>query len=251
MGEGRLAWGLVGCRVARSHQGATLHCCSVGKVASAERAGWLGRTKVRPYILARVGIKKRAGQLAVVRLLGGSDLLSHFRSTIGAVRFNFSVRNGKRWNPHAITTLVSFSPLFLLVRCVKVRSFLEVQNAVSRAVVPLEASSVSFYSRPRLRSAFSCVKAWLRGFVPAAAVLPRCLGATRSLGGVAFARKAVGILVLLGWDIAALTPATYLRRSLQRPSGRSYLGEGFVLRCFQHLSFPDADTRQCPGRDNR
>ena len=125
------------------------------------------------------------------------------------------------------------------------------KRCLSRAVVPLEASSVSFYSRPRLRSAFSCVKAWLRGFVPAAAVLPRCLGATRSLGGVAFARKAVGILVLLGWDIAALTPATYLRRSLQRPSGRSYLGEGFVLRCFQHLSFPDADTRQCPGRDNR
>ena len=92
-------------------------------------AGWLGRTKVRPYILAWVGIKKRAGQLAVVRLLGGSDLLSHFRSIIGAVRFNFSVRNGKRWNPHAITTLVSFSPL--CVRCVKVRSFLEVQNAVS------------------------------------------------------------------------------------------------------------------------
>ena len=202
-----------------------------------------------PTFWLGLGIKKRAGQLAVVRLLGGSDLLSHFRSTIGAVRFNFSVRNGKRWNPHAITTLVSFSPL--CVRCVKVRSFLEVQNAVSRAVVPLEASSVSFYSRPRLRSAFSCVKAWLRGFVPAAAVLPRCLGATRSLGGVAFARKAVGILVLLGWDIAALTPATYLRRSLQRPSWRSYLGEGFVLRCFQHLSFPDADTRQCPGRDNR
>ena len=126
-------------------------------------AGWLGRALVRPYILAWAGDKKRAGQLAVVRLLGGSDLLSHFRSTIGAVRFNFSVRNGKRWNPHAITTLVSFSPL--CVRCVKVRSFLEVQNAVSRAVVPLEASSVSFYSRPRLRSAFSCVKAWLRGFV--------------------------------------------------------------------------------------
>ena len=27
-------------KVARSHQGATLHCGSVGKVASAERAGW-------------------------------------------------------------------------------------------------------------------------------------------------------------------------------------------------------------------
>ena len=40
--------------------------------------------------------------------LGGGYLLSHFRSTIGVVRLNFSVRNGKRWNPHAITTFVSF-----------------------------------------------------------------------------------------------------------------------------------------------
>ena len=28
-------------------------------------------------------------------------------STIGVVRLNFSVRNGKRWNPDAITTLIS------------------------------------------------------------------------------------------------------------------------------------------------
>ena len=27
------------------------------------------------------------------------------------MRFNFSVRNGKRWNPHALITLVLFSPL--------------------------------------------------------------------------------------------------------------------------------------------
>ena len=40
--------------------------------------------------------------------LGGGYLLSPFRSTIGVVRLNFSVRNGKRWNPHAITTFVSF-----------------------------------------------------------------------------------------------------------------------------------------------
>ena len=39
---------------------------------------------------------------------GGGYLLSHFRSTIGVVRFNFSVRNGKRWSPHAIATLVRF-----------------------------------------------------------------------------------------------------------------------------------------------
>ena len=40
-------------------------------------------------------------------LLGGDYLLSHFRSTIGVVRLNFSVRNGKRWDPHAITTLMT------------------------------------------------------------------------------------------------------------------------------------------------
>ena len=37
-------------------------------------------------------------------LIGGDYLLSHFRSTIGVVRLNFSVRNGKRWDPHAIIT---------------------------------------------------------------------------------------------------------------------------------------------------
>ena len=30
-------------------------------------------------------------------------------STIGAVRLNFSVRNGKRWNPYAIITLNKFN----------------------------------------------------------------------------------------------------------------------------------------------
>ena len=35
------------------------------------------------------------------------------------------------------------------------------------------------------------------------------------------------------------------------PKGRSHLEVGFVLRCFQHLSVPDAATRPCPWRDNR
>ena len=39
---------------------------------------------------------------------GGGYLLSRFRSTIGVIRFNFSVRNGKRWSPYAIFTLISF-----------------------------------------------------------------------------------------------------------------------------------------------
>ena len=53
--------------------------------------------------------KQEDPRLLLSPLLRGDYLLSHFRSTIGVVRLNFSVRNGKRWNPHAIITLVSFS----------------------------------------------------------------------------------------------------------------------------------------------
>ena len=46
----------------------------------------------------------------------GGDLLSHFRSTIGAEGLNFSVRNGKRWNTLAITTYIVFKyPDFLSI----------------------------------------------------------------------------------------------------------------------------------------
>ena len=38
----------------------------------------------------------------------GGYLLSHVRSTIGVAKLNFSVRNGKRWDLRAITTLISF-----------------------------------------------------------------------------------------------------------------------------------------------
>ena len=53
----------------------------------------------------RTGKKKEAARDAC-SLEGGGYLLSHFRSTIGVAGFNFSVRNGKRWSPRAITTLV-------------------------------------------------------------------------------------------------------------------------------------------------
>ena len=39
---------------------------------------------------------------------GGDYLLFRFRSTIGVIRFNFSVRNGKRWSPYAVFALISF-----------------------------------------------------------------------------------------------------------------------------------------------
>ena len=35
------------------------------------------------------------------------------------------------------------------------------------------------------------------------------------------------------------------------PMWRSYLEGGFVLRCFQHLSWPEAATRRCGWRHNR
>ena len=62
---------------------------------------------------ARMRHKKKRGSRCVNSdsLLGGGYLLSHFRSTIGVVRLNFSVRNGKRWDPHAMTTLsLPFQP---------------------------------------------------------------------------------------------------------------------------------------------
>ena len=52
-------------------------------------------------------------------LRGGGYLLFHFRSIIGVARFNFSVRNGKRWSPRAIATLVSS---FTLAVSYKVKS---------------------------------------------------------------------------------------------------------------------------------
>ena len=52
--------------------------------------------------------KREANRNSSLFLEGGDYLLFRFRSTIGVMRFNFSVRDGKRWSPHAIFTLVSF-----------------------------------------------------------------------------------------------------------------------------------------------
>ena len=130
------------------------------------------------------------------------------RSTIDVVGLNFSVRNGKRWIPNAITTLIPFKMFDFGQRYSNVTHF-------------LWAYDKHFYLPPADISTLSPEK------------------------------ESLGLLVLLGFDITALTPVAYLRRSLQRPSGRSYLEAGFVLRCFQHLSNPDLDTRRCTWRYNR
>ena len=129
------------------------HTTTKNKILSNKMLGFCGFCVGIREVSGGLGIKKRAGQLAVVRLLGGSDLLSHFRSTIGAVRFNFSVRNGKRWNPHAITTLVSFHRSFLCVRCVKVKVIAGSAKR-SRAVSCRLKRRLCLFSRPGLRRAF-------------------------------------------------------------------------------------------------
>ncbi len=85
-------------------------------------------TSLRDYLNSKPSIlnpinKKSPGRGDCCRCgpgcTGGGYLLSHFRSTIGVVRFNFSVRNGKRWNPHAIATLVSSPQVLLMAYKVK------------------------------------------------------------------------------------------------------------------------------------
>ena len=52
--------------VARSHHGATLHCGSVGKVASAERAGWqCGGVQGGIGGACRVAVRRAVGGIAV------------------------------------------------------------------------------------------------------------------------------------------------------------------------------------------
>ena len=87
------------------------------------------------------------------------------RSTIGDGGLNFSVRNGKRWNPNAITTLIS-------LRCL--------HAGQSNIATLIQACSFNI--------------------------------STRFHGNESF-----GLLVLLGFDITALTPVAYQGRSLQPP----------------------------------
>ena len=72
-----------------------------------------------------------------------------------------------------------------------------------------------------------------------------------SFGGLV-SRKGFGRLVPLGYTrYRACTCGLSTSSSLTALVWRSYLEGGFVLRCFQHLSWPDAATRRCPWRDNR
>ena len=118
------------------------------------------------------------------------------RSTIGVTGLNFSVRNGKRWDPGAITTLISF-----VSTCYIQRS--ERGGQAHELSVLLATGKFRAISIARLRHCwpYTC-------------------------------------------DLSTSSSLTALVR-------RSNLGAGFVLRCFQHLSDPDLDTRRCTWRYNR
>ena len=60
----------------------------------------------------------------------------------------------------------------------------------------------------------AALQAFIFGFPPVLRVICK----KRDNFGAFFSEKVVGILVLLGYDITAFTPAAYLRSSLLRPS---------------------------------
>ena len=80
-----------------------------------------------------------------------------------------------------------------------------------------------------------------------------CLGLSLGcvFGGIA-PRKGFGLLVSLGCQrYRCCTCDLSTSSSLTALLWRSYLEGGFVLRCFQHLSWPEAATRRCSWRYNR
>ncbi len=158
--------------------------------------------------------------MCIIRLCreGGGYLLSHFRSTIGVAGFNFSVRNGKRWSPRAMATLVLSFPDTGTYR----------PAGMGQVGSTLEAMTYLFYSRLMLSYTITC---HLGDYTPQERV------------------RAISIARL--WTLLPLHLQPIYVVVCNDPMWRSYLEEGFVLRCFQHLSCPDADTRRCTWRYNR
>ena len=101
-----------------------------------------------------MGIKRvRPGSVMLSgrALTGGGYLLSHFRSTIGVAGFNFSVRNGKRWSPRAIATLVRLSSSSVFTTCKVKKERLETEMQQLSATTALRALMLSLVRRRRAR----------------------------------------------------------------------------------------------------
>ena len=143
--------------------------------------------------------------------------------------FNFSVRNGKRWSPCAVVTLSFSFSVRTPLRRVRYGG-----NTDSKA----EAARVR-HAAPGFLAVFpgGSVSSGSRRPCPT-----ECVFSFKSFRAISTARLNV-------------SPRLHLRPIdvvvCDGPLARSNLGVGFVLRCFQHLSCPDAATRLCHWRDNR
>ena len=129
------------------------------------------------------------------------------RSTIGARGLNFSVRDGKRWNPTAIATwFVSFRMANIWVICLAICCWHVVGkrnlSVCCRANHCCHASRLYSIRLSRLSSE--------KG--------------NRRPKVCARRGKADGLLVWLGFDVTASTPATYQRHRLWRPCETSSCG---------------------------
>ena len=82
---------------------------AIHRASAGAGAGRAGRRRAGRRRAGRRRARKKRGHPFGCPLKGGDDLLSRFRSTIGAEGLNFSVRNGKRWIPLALVAYVSFS----------------------------------------------------------------------------------------------------------------------------------------------
>ncbi len=149
------------------------------------------------YALASSNEKALSGFLTGLRLkTAASYFPTWYRSIIGASELNFSVRNGLRWILTAITALfLSTGRISLLSAVYLMRKTTWYLLAYCLALL----GALSFCSsKLSLFLCFSC------HFT----LLSSCFRT----------REALGLLVPLGFDIAAFTPAAYLRGSLPRPS---------------------------------
>ena len=166
-------------------------------------------------------------------------------STIGAVRLSFRVRDGAGRFPVAVTTETTTWA---------------VRQCSCDSVIRLPANT---HTRMRMLCVWLVVGLGVDRIVDALRMLTRAhpLGFPRTLcvwcviGGVVVC---VGLLVPVSskplpvfhfWPINPVVcwgPTKKDKSFLRRP----YLEDGFPLRCFQRLPFPNVANQPCPGRDN-
>ena len=138
------------------------------------------------------------------------------------IRFNFSVRNGKRWNPYAVITLISFLPPSLsrdrryalgnrTTEASRTQFITLLNNQLSKATGLFSSDPLPHSGEILFTGMF------------------RAISTARLHGSPRLHLRPIDVVVCDG------------------PLARSNLGDGFVLRCFQHLSKPDAATRRCPS----